>query len=313
MRALQPKAPVYGGWESVEPWIEIRCHGHTLGHYLDRRGVHVSRSRATRASRSASTTSSRSSRSARRRPAAGSRRFPTASRRSPTVSPANRFAGVPWYTTHKVLAGLRDAHLHRGSRAGARGAGASSRTGSDAARRTCPTIALQKMLDREHGGMNEVLADVFAITGDERFAWLAHRFSHRALLRSARARSGHARRPACEHADPQGHRLQPHRTTSHGMRRRTTARAARFFWRTVVEQRSFATGGHGDDEHFFPRARVRAAPGVGEDDGDLLHAQHAAAHAFAVRSAIRDVALHRLFRTRAVQRHPRVAGSRHRE
>ena len=24
------------------------------------------------------------------------------------------FAGVPWYTTHKVLAGLRDAHLHRG-------------------------------------------------------------------------------------------------------------------------------------------------------------------------------------------------------
>ena len=31
---LEPKAPVYGGWESVEPWIWIRCHGHTLGHYL---------------------------------------------------------------------------------------------------------------------------------------------------------------------------------------------------------------------------------------------------------------------------------------
>src|ERR1043165_5967233 len=31
---LKPKAPVYGGWESVEPWIAIRCHGHTLGHYL---------------------------------------------------------------------------------------------------------------------------------------------------------------------------------------------------------------------------------------------------------------------------------------
>ena len=29
---LTPKAPVYGGWESVEPWIDIRCHGHTLGH-----------------------------------------------------------------------------------------------------------------------------------------------------------------------------------------------------------------------------------------------------------------------------------------
>src|SRR5688572_13580020 len=31
---LVPKAPVYGGWESVEPWVWIRCHGHTLGHYL---------------------------------------------------------------------------------------------------------------------------------------------------------------------------------------------------------------------------------------------------------------------------------------
>src|ERR1041385_7294757 len=31
---LPPKAPVYGGWESQEPWIGIRCHGHTLGHYL---------------------------------------------------------------------------------------------------------------------------------------------------------------------------------------------------------------------------------------------------------------------------------------
>src|SRR5262245_4141555 len=31
---LEPKAAVYGGWESVDPWIEIRCHGHTLGHYL---------------------------------------------------------------------------------------------------------------------------------------------------------------------------------------------------------------------------------------------------------------------------------------
>src|SRR5882672_12410213 len=31
---LAPRAPVYGGWESQEPWVDIRCHGHTLGHYL---------------------------------------------------------------------------------------------------------------------------------------------------------------------------------------------------------------------------------------------------------------------------------------
>ncbi len=30
--------------------------------------------------------------------------------------------------------------------------------------------------------------------------------------------------------------------------------ASRFFWRTVVERRTFATGGNGDNEHFFPPA-----------------------------------------------------------
>src|SRR6185369_13292899 len=31
---LEPKAPVYGGWESVSTWADIRAQGHTLGHYL---------------------------------------------------------------------------------------------------------------------------------------------------------------------------------------------------------------------------------------------------------------------------------------
>ena len=31
---LQPKAAVYGGWESEATWADIHCHGHSLGHYL---------------------------------------------------------------------------------------------------------------------------------------------------------------------------------------------------------------------------------------------------------------------------------------
>jgi DUF1680 family protein len=34
--------------------------------------------------------------------------------------------------------------------------------------------------------------------------------------------------------------------------------AAKFFWETVVRSRSFATGGHGDGEHFFPPAEFAA-------------------------------------------------------
>ena len=40
----------------------------------------------------------------------------------------------------------------------------------------------QQMLDVEHGGMNEVLADLHALTADPRYLALAERFNHGALL-----------------------------------------------------------------------------------------------------------------------------------
>jgi uncharacterized protein len=42
---------------------------------------------------------------------------------------------------------------------------------------------MQRMLDWEHGGMNEVLTDVSVITGDPRYLALAKRFSHRQMLK----------------------------------------------------------------------------------------------------------------------------------
>ena len=40
---------------------------------------------------------------------------------------------------------------------------------------------VQKMLNTEHGGMNEVLADLYADTGDRRWLDLSYRFEHRAF------------------------------------------------------------------------------------------------------------------------------------
>ena len=41
---------------------------------------------------------------------------------------------------------------------------------------------MQSMLDTEQGGMNEVLADAYAMTKDEKYLIAAKRFSHRMLL-----------------------------------------------------------------------------------------------------------------------------------
>jgi len=163
------------------------------------------------------------------------------------------FPGVPWYTTHKVLAGLRDAHLHRGSKQ-ALDVLVKFVDWINAAAKDVPDDRFQKMLDREHGGMNEVLADVAALTVNGDHLQLALRFSHRALL-DPLAR-GEDKLDGL-HSNTQIPKVigfsRIYDVTRAGWQEYD--RAAKFFWTSVTERRTFATGGHGDVEHFFPPAK----------------------------------------------------------
>jgi uncharacterized protein len=244
---LDPQAPVYGGWESVDPWIEIRCHGHTLGHYLSACACMF---RSTDEAHFAQRVDYIVAELAQVQAKTGGwlAAFPDGAAPLLDSLAGKPFPGVPWYTTHKVMAGLRDAHVIRGNKP-ALAVLIQFADWIDAASRPLTDQAFQKMLDREHGGMNEVLADLYALTFDARYEKLALRFSHRALL------------------DP----LSARRDTLDGLHANTQipkvigfsrifdlsgfpdyGNAAEFFWNNVVEQRSFATGGHGDAEHFFP-------------------------------------------------------------
>jgi DUF1680 family protein len=158
------------------------------------------------------------------------------------------FVGVPWYTMHKIFAGLRDAYLH-----------ANNKTALDilvrlsdwaiAHTKNLSDEQFQSMLKTEHGGMNEVLADVYALTGASWFLSLAERFSHRALLD-----------PLSREQDTLDHlhsNTQIPKVIGFNRLYELTGRAnyrtaAKFFWGTVVDKRSFVTGGNGDGEHFFP-------------------------------------------------------------
>jgi DUF1680 family protein len=88
---------------------------------------------------------------------------------------------VPWYNLHKIYAGLRDAYRYGGNE----DARAMLIALSDWALRLTAHLSdgqMQSMLKSEHGGMNEVLADVYQMTADARYLGLALNFSDQRIL-----------------------------------------------------------------------------------------------------------------------------------
>jgi len=88
---------------------------------------------------------------------------------------------VPWYNLHKMYAGLRDAYLHGGNEASR---DLLVRFGDWCEKVTSglTDAQMQRMIDTEYGGMNEVRADIYAISGDRKYIELAQRFNHRAVF-----------------------------------------------------------------------------------------------------------------------------------
>ena len=78
----------------------------------------------------------------------------------------------PWYTLHKTYAGLRDAYRFTGNRTALEVEIKFAAWAEKLLSRMTPEQT-QHMLNTEFGGMNEVLADLYADTGDKR--WLTLR------------------------------------------------------------------------------------------------------------------------------------------
>src|SRR6266498_4529840 len=113
---LTPKAPVYGGWESAEPWVNIRCHGHTLGHYLSACSLMFASTGDQRFKQRSDyiVTELHDCQSAAKSGLVCA--FPDGEAQFHNIEEGKRFVGVPWYTMHKIFAGLRDAYLYSGNR-----------------------------------------------------------------------------------------------------------------------------------------------------------------------------------------------------
>jgi len=155
---------------------------------------------------------------------------------------------VPWYNLHKLFAGLRDAYVIGGN-AQAREVLVGLATWSGGLLAKLSDAQIQEMLRAEHGGMNEVLADVFALTGDRKYLGLARRFSHRALFDALVRREDTL---TGLHANTQIPKVVGYARIAELEGGDAGLDAARFFWQTVVRRRTVAFGGNSVREHFNP-------------------------------------------------------------
>lgn len=154
---------------------------------------------------------------------------------------------VPLYNIHKLYAGLYDAAVIGKNEKARRVFLHLCQWFSDLTKDLSPS-QFQEMLRSEHGGMNEVFANAFELTGDEQYLQLARNLSHEKILNPL----SHNRDSLTGlHANTQIPKVvgfQKMSTVTDG----PWTEAAEFFWNTVVHHRTVSIGGNSVREHFHP-------------------------------------------------------------
>ena len=155
---------------------------------------------------------------------------------------------VPWYNLHKTYAGLRDAYVFAGNEK-AKDMLIKLTDWSLKLTKNLSDAQIQDMLRSEHGGMNEVFADVAEITGDKKYLELARRFSHQTVLDPLLEEQDKLNGM---HANTQIPKVIGYKRVAEVAGDKDWAEAAAFFWNTVVNNRTVSIGGNSVREHFHP-------------------------------------------------------------
>ena len=157
---------------------------------------------------------------------------------------------APFYNLHKMYAGLRDAWLYCDNEE-ARSMFLKFCDWGINLTSDLTDEQMQQMLNTEHGGMNEVFADAYQITGDEKYLTAAKRFSHRALLDPLSEGIDNLDN---KHANTQIPKFVGFERIAELGHDEKYDKAGSFFWETVTMNRSLAFGGNSRREHFPSKA-----------------------------------------------------------
>ena len=155
-------------------------------------------------------------------------------------------AWVPYYNIHKMYAGLRDAWVYAGNEQAKKLFLGFCDWAIDLTA-GLTDAQVEQTLHTEHGGMNEVLADAYAITGDKKYLDVAKHFSHKRLLLPL------SQRQDCldnMHANTQVPKVVGFERISELSGDEAYHTASAYFWDIVTGERTLAFGGNSRREHF---------------------------------------------------------------
>ena len=236
---LASGAEPLGGWES--PSIELR--GHFVGHYLSGAALMSVSARDELLKAKAAAIVAELAKCQKAAGAGYLSAFPAEFLDRLVVG---KKVWAPWYTIHKIMAGMVDQYTYCGNRQAldvALGMAEWCRRWTD----RLDDAAMQRTLEIEHGGMNEVLANLYAITGKRELLETGQRFDHRRIFDPL----------AADRDELKGLHVNTQIPKIIGAARiyeltgdQRYRNIAEFFWRQVTAHRCYATGGTSNGERW---------------------------------------------------------------
>ncbi|MCI3936445.1 glycoside hydrolase family 127 protein [Chryseobacterium aahli] len=155
---------------------------------------------------------------------------------------------VPLYNIHKIYSGLRDAYWYADSEKAKKMLIKLTDWMADEVSGLSDE-QIQDMLRSEHGGLNEVFADIYDITKNPKYLKLAHRFSHLAILNPLLIQED---KLTGIHANTQIPKVIGFKRIANLENNKEWSNATDFFWTNVTQKRSAIIGGNSVSEHFNP-------------------------------------------------------------
>lgn len=259
---LEPKAPNYGGWENTE------LRGHTLGHYLSALSMIYAATGKEKYRRRVDYIVSELDSAQQHAPNNFLGGIPDHEQLfdSLRAGKLNETAGFslngvwsPWYNLHKAYAGLRDAYHYTGNQEAKKVLVKYADWAVDLAGHL-DEPQFQKMLQTEYGGMNEVMADVYSITGNKKYLELAERFNHKKFF-DPLARGEDNLKGL--HSNTQIPKVIGAAREYELTKNQRLEEVAKTFWNDVALKRSYVIGGNSFNEYFGEQGQLSKRLGRG--------------------------------------------------